>query len=562
MLLSLSHPLRAERITLFLCRPPQTIMINSTALSSLRLYSYIKYSVQTLFSGGNIRFHMLSVESYGAKTSNFGRRGLAAILNHSLHHPIYRLFSVATIIVNRRERLKLIYLVAEMNSTKPVCTLIIDTGAIIKNDPSVSSLLAKAENLVTVPAIISEIKDVTTRSRVESTLQPFLTLRSPRADSIKFVTDFARKTGDLAVLSTPDIQIIALAYEIECERNGGDWRLRKVPGQKGLNGAPPVRSETSESPIDSSNGGAHPFNTSKMDDSNHQDASQTQSSNTEGCSAELPNSALVESSSKVASESEAGSDDLPNRFSSVRFDGGEMNAPEEDSPSADLAQSYSNNPSSSQEESGSESDGWITPSNLKKRQAQDATSSTIQSPEPSKMQVGILTTDFAMQNVILQINLNLLSPTLTRVKHLKTFVLRCHACFQVTKDMSKQFCPKCGQPTLTRVSCSTNSNGEFKLHLKKNMQWNTRGDRYSIPKPVHGSANGKMKGGGKKGWGNELLLSEDQKEYERAVKSDKKQKERNLMDEDYLPSILTGDRGRTGGRIKVGAGRNVNAKKC
>ena len=70
-----------------------------------------------------------------------------------------------------------------------------------------------------------------------------------------------------------------------------------------------------------------------------------------------------------------------------------------------------------------------------------------------------------------------------------------------------------------------------------------------------------MQGGGKGGWGNELILAEDQKEYERASKVEKRQKERSLMDEDYLPSILTGDRGKVGGRTKVGAGRNVNARK-
>ncbi|QIX01631.1 hypothetical protein AMS68_007148 [Peltaster fructicola] len=214
-----------------------------------------------------------------------------------------------------------------------------------------------------------------------------------------------------------------------------------------------------------------------------------------------------------------------------------------------------------EEDSDSDSDGWITPANLKRQQAKDSGASAVDNPEPSTMQAAVLTSDFAMQNVILQMNLNLLSASLQRVRHLKTYVLRCHACFQTTKDMNKQFCPRCGQAALTRVACSTNANGEFKLHLKKNMQWNTRGDRFSVPKPAHGSANGRVKGGGKGGWGHDLILAEDQKEYERARVVEKKQKERSLMDEDYLPSILTGDRSRGNGRIKVGAGRNVNSRK-
>lgn len=49
----------------------------------------------------------------------------------------------------------------------------------------------------------------------------------------------------------------------------------------------------------------------------------------------------------------------------------------------------------------------------------------------------------------------------------------------------------------------------------------------------------------------------------RAVTDEKRQqrRERDLMDEDYLPGILTGERHRSGGRVKVGAGRNVNSRR-
>jgi RNA-binding protein NOB1 len=104
------------------------------------------------------------------------------------------------------------------------------------------------------------------------------------------------------------------------------------------------------------------------------------------------------------------------------------------------------------------------------------------------------------------------------------------------------------------------------VHLKKNFQWNNRGNVYSIPKPTHGSASGKLashggKGGGKNGWGRELVLAEDQKEYARQVEENKRARYRDLMDEDYLPGLLTGDRKGGQGKIRVGAGRNVNAKK-
>lgn len=422
--------------------------------------------------------------------------------------------------------------------TKPIHSLIIDAGPIIKNEPPVSTLLGQAQTIFTIPAIIDEIRDAVTRARVETTLLPFLTLRSPRPASIKVITDFARRTGDLEVLSRPDIHLMALAYELECERNHGDWRLRSVPGQKRLNGAPPA-SLKGESVTDAST-------------DNPESLSQPQSTPEDPITAEPDAPKPIEPSE-------------PAELTSVEESGTESSEPEKGTTAAS---ELNNEPVQTVEEVQasdseiSDDEGWITPSNLKKHQEKDGIASAEQKGEQKVMQVAIITSDFAMQNVLLRMNHNLLSPSLQRIRQLKTWALRCHACFDITKDMSKQFCTRCGKPTLLRTSCSTDQNGAFKVHLKKNMQWNTRGNVYSIPKPVAGTSNGKLvAGGGKGGWGQGLILAEDQKEYVRAMTGASRRKEKDLMDEDYLPNILSGDRGRAGGRPKVGAGKNVNGKK-
>lgn len=442
------------------------------------------------------------------------------------------------------------------HDTKPIHSLVLDAGPIITNQPAVSTILSKAEIVYTTPAVISEIKDESARARTTTLLQPFLTLRSPVPASVRLIADFARKTGDLSVLSKNDIDVIALTYELECERNHGDWRLRSKPGQKTLNGKPPDRPDRSDDrPNPKELTKQSPPATTQADGQSYEQHDITKLA---GPTLE----AAVEDCTD-------GTKSTRTHCSSAQTHDTASSAEHEESQSASCqtdAQSYSEDSKERLDhgdatESSSDSDGWITPSNLKRRQAQDADTSIVDAQEQPVMQAAILTTDFAMQNVILQMNLNLLSPSLQRIKHLKTFILRCHACFQTTKVMTKQFCPRCGGPTLTRVSCSTDANGQFRLHLKKNMQWNHRGERYSIPKAVHGSANGRNKGGGKDGWGHELILTEDQKEYERATLANRRQKENSLMDEDYLPSILTGDRNKGGGKIKVGAGRNVNARK-
>ncbi|KAL8876995.1 MAG: hypothetical protein Q9198_004905, partial [Flavoplaca austrocitrina] len=118
-----------------------------------------------------------------------------------------------------------------MASPKPIHTIVLDAGPMLKNDPSISSLLAKADRLVTVPAVIPEIRDATARSRIESTWKPFLETIAPSPQSLKAVTDFARKTGDLIVLSRPDLHILALTYEVEIQRSGLS-NVRTFPGQR------------------------------------------------------------------------------------------------------------------------------------------------------------------------------------------------------------------------------------------------------------------------------------------------------------------------------------------
>lgn len=45
---------------------------------------------------------------------------------------------------------------AAPSPTKPIHSLVIDANAIIKNDPTVSTLLAQAQELYTIPAVVSE----------------------------------------------------------------------------------------------------------------------------------------------------------------------------------------------------------------------------------------------------------------------------------------------------------------------------------------------------------------------------------------------------------------------
>jgi len=73
---------------------------------------------------------------------------------------------------------------------------------------------------------------------------------------------------------------------------------------------------------------------------------------------------------------------------------------------------------------------------------------------------------------------------------------------------------------------------------------------FSLRKPVAGTAS-------MKGVPDAPVLREDQKEYQRAVKWEGYRKEKDLLDPNHLPDILTGNR-RRGSAIRVGAGRGKN----
>ena len=272
------------------------------------------------------------------------------------------------------------------STKKPVHTIILDAGPIIRNEPSVSVLVSKCENLVTVPSVIGEIRDIQARSRLETTLLPFLKVISPKPESAKFVVDFSRRTGDLPVLSQSDIQILALAYELECDQKGGDWRLRKVPGQKRVNGPPPKLQKNSLGEPETASEHQPPDVTV-----DHLPLEPT-TAVLDAAGDHKPNGSVQDDANvvvKAVSDLKLESwNPEPGSTSQLSPHGND------DSQAAD--QTVSNSESS-------DSEGWITPSNLKRQQAKDQDASTVPIAEDQIMQVATITTDFAMQVCLVQL---------------------------------------------------------------------------------------------------------------------------------------------------------------
>ncbi|KAF3319131.1 Nin1 binding protein [Orbilia oligospora] len=449
-------------------------------------------------------------------------------------------------------------------------TLILDTGPIIKNVCSPQSLLAKAGNLVTLPSVVSEIRDAATRSRFETLWAPFLKYRSPKPESIRYISQFAKKTGDYGVFSATDLQVLALTYEVECEKVGGveefEKRLKKKEEENNArkNGRAKknrrrgdrekassgdridnqIESETREIQGDGDEGsGWTTIPTSRKNKKPTPSSSvPRKNASKSAITTELQSAVVTETQPAIVTESQPAPIEVSATTQALEA------LSLESQPEPQTIEEIEPEITSESE------DDWITPENLAVHLVSDG---TVSKPAKSTSQImtACCTTDFAMQNVLLQLHIHLFSPTtMSRITSVKSHVLRCHACFKVCREMSRQFCPSCGQPTLAKVTCSTDARGVFRIHLKKNWQWNNRGNVYSLAKPQHGTAS-------MKGVRENVVLSEDQREYEKALKDSKRYKERDLMDMDYLPGLLTGERLGHGGNPKIGAGKNVNAPK-
>ncbi|NWZ28305.1 NOB1 protein, partial [Asarcornis scutulata] len=169
----------------------------------------------------------------------------------------------------------------------------------------------------------------------------------------------------------------------------------------------------------------------------------------------------------------------------------------------------------------SDDEGWITPSNLKQVQQDLGHCDTA----PADIQVGCVTTDFAMQNVLLQMGLHVLAVNGMLIRQARSHILRCHGCFKTTSDMTKVFCPHCGNKTLKKVAVSVSEDGSLHMHFSRNPKvLNPRGLRYPLPAPQ----------GGKHA--NNPHLVEDQPFPQQRLSRKARQKT-NVFDPDYIAGV-------------------------
>ncbi|XP_063168850.1 RNA-binding protein NOB1 [Candoia aspera] len=372
----------------------------------------------------------------------------------------------------------------------PVEHLVADAGAFLRGAP----LQEIGRRVYTTREVLAEIRDRATRRRLAAL--PFeLLLRQPFPEHVRLVTEFAKQTGDFRSLSAADIQVLALTLQLEAEHGGGR-PLRTEP-------RPQVKlsftNRHPEAPVDVP--GFH-----------------------------LPSKTKCPGNEKTLLAREKGEPADPAalgdaQFSSFLFWRNPLPSIEEDLPGllkADSLMLETEDPESqdSEEEENGEEEGWITPSNVKQIQQ-----NACRGNEPAGVQVGCITTDFAMQNVLLQMGLRVLAPNGLLIQHTRSYILRCHGCFRTTSKMTRLFCPHCGNKTLKKVTVTVEDDGSFHLHFSQNPKvLNPRGLRYSLPAP-HGGKHA-----------SSPHLTEDQRFPQQRLSRKARQKT-DAFDPDYVARV-------------------------
>ncbi|KAH6887931.1 hypothetical protein B0T10DRAFT_460583 [Thelonectria olida] len=81
-----------------------------------------------------------------------------------------------------------------------------------------------------------EIHDAATRSRIQTTLLPFVTVRAPKPAGVKFISTFTQRTGNREVLSKSDLEVLALTYEPKWNDDSPAWVAVILPSKLRLLG--------------------------------------------------------------------------------------------------------------------------------------------------------------------------------------------------------------------------------------------------------------------------------------------------------------------------------------
>ena len=403
--------------------------------------------------------------------------------------------------------------------------LVLDANAFIGHPDDIKNLRL-IYDLVVTPEVIQELRDGAARESFKL-LKSFMKKKKGSEDSRVQVRKFAKKTGDLPRLSEQDIGVIAAGVDLIRKRGKAHLlykRPKRMRNQFGKKNKKKKKKNKKKKEKEKENDVKNKKDDQDLVDEKTADEKNVDEKNVDEKVADekiidekniktLKNEEKIENvednktleKDKILESNEVKTEN--NNDSQEKVDNMVPEAKEKTIEST-IIPPKTNEPSTSDNqpktfkkdidkycdgwvkdsietnpECNDYSGGWLGPQNIGKLNTKQGEDSSNRLKE---IGIGIVTSDFAMQNVLLQMGLPLLSLDGSVISRLKSYILECFSCGKMDKDCSKQFCDKCGKNTLSRVTCEYDDKGKLILYRKKNYQPKKRGTRFNIPNPKGG----------------------------------------------------------------------------
>ena len=362
--------------------------------------------------------------------------------------------------------------------------LVVDSGAFLKNSP----LHEIATNVYTTEEVIGEIKSRSAREQLQ--VLPYdVEKRQPEEEDRLFVTSFAKKTGDYFNLSSTDIEVIALAVNLERRQHGGSIaHLNEQPKQATIISNVPSKENKRDK-------FGFNFNRQNKVHSKTKEAKEEPDAEVdEEWQSIKPKSLKInlnepkQANVRISHSEEEDDDEDGNEQEFGHEKCGDEKEEEEKQDSNQDDETEENTKQSDGDDDGDEEGDWISPSNIDFVKKQFESLKIKEKEMSEQVEVACITGDFSMQNVLMQMGIKVISIHKgLLITHTRQFVLRCIACFKITNNMSKMFCPQCGNlKTLKKVSVSVDENGQKRIHLNPKRPVTTKDVKLCIPRPRRG----------------------------------------------------------------------------
>ncbi|CAD2089240.1 RNA-binding protein NOB1, putative [Plasmodium vinckei brucechwatti] len=320
--------------------------------------------------------------------------------------------------------------------------------------------------------VIKEIKDESSRNKL-NTILPLLKIARAEQNDINFIKHFSKLTGDYDSLSEVDIEVIALTYNLH--RRFGDVSKLNASPMETIYKYDDVQYDYSNMSYKKKQNNKTDTFEKREDD----EGSQAASLNEEGTNDEVEKKEEEEEEKEEEDEKEGDEDLEEEEDEENEGDANETEDEEEDNENKKIFGLETIKEEVVEvDESKADDDGgnWINVNNF------DIYNLNVDKNKKFESDIACVTTDYAMQNVLYQVGLNVITIDGYQISSIKLWGYICTSCYFFMRKNSLLFCSKCGNNSLRKVNVIVDN--ELKKLVVKipNFKVNYKNTIFSIPK--------------------------------------------------------------------------------